>query len=216
MRTIVSIQFSLQIWENNVYIGHQAAITNNTGQNNTIIGSQADMSGSHFSSIALGAFAETTASLQARIGNSSFTSIGGYTGWTNVSDSRFKTNVKENVPGLNFIMRLRPVSYHLNIDAIDSFYHKDRKYSKEELANKALKEQQQLQTGFIAQEVEAISNELGYEFSGIDAPKNDKDHYGLRYAEFMVPLVKAMQEQQEEIDELRALVLELKEEIKNK
>ena len=29
---------------------------------------------------------------------------------------------------------------------------------------------------------------------GVDAPKNDKDYYGLRYGEFVVPLVKAVQE----------------------
>jgi len=33
-----------------------------------------------------------------------------------------------------------------------------------------------------------------YDFSGVDVPKNDKDLYGLRYADFVVPLVKAVQE----------------------
>jgi len=28
----------------------------------------------------------------------------------------------------------------------------------------------------------------------VDAPKNENDTYGLRYAEFVVPLVKGMQE----------------------
>ena len=58
-------------------------------------------------------------------------------------------------------------------------------------------------TGFIAQEVEEAAKELGYDFSGVDAPKNDKDFYGLRYAEFVVPLVKGMQEQQEQIAALQ-------------
>ncbi|HHZ64574.1 MAG TPA: T9SS type A sorting domain-containing protein [Flavobacteriales bacterium] len=49
--------------------------------------------------------------------------------------------------------------------------------------------------------MEEAAKELGYDFSGVDAPKNDKDFYGLRYAEFVVPLVKAMQEQQEQIEE---------------
>jgi hypothetical protein len=35
---------------------------------------------------------------------------------------------------------------------------------------------------------------LNYNFSGVDAAKNGKDLYGLRYAEFVVPLVKAAQE----------------------
>jgi trimeric autotransporter adhesin len=51
-------------------------------------------------------------------------------------------------------------------------------------------------TGFIAQEVEAAANKIGFNFSGVDKPKTDKDQYSLRYAEFVVPLVKAVQEQQ--------------------
>ena len=44
------------------------------------------------------------------------TSIGGYANWTNVSDKRFKTDVREDIPGLDFIMALNPVSYRLNLD----------------------------------------------------------------------------------------------------
>jgi hypothetical protein len=49
-------------------------------------------------------------------------------------------------------------------------------------------------TGFIAQEVEAAAKNIGFDFSGVDAPDNEKDMYGLRYDEFVVPLVKAVQE----------------------
>ena len=45
--------------------------------------------------------------------------------------------------------------------------------------------------------------ESGYDFSGVDKPKNEKDSYGLRYAEFVTPLVKAIQEQQRMILELK-------------
>ena len=55
----------------------------------------------------------------------------------------------------------------------------------------------------MAQEVEAAAESIQYEFSGIDAPKNESDLYGLRYAEFVVPLVKAMQEQQQQIEQLK-------------
>ena len=59
----------------------------------------------------------------------------------------------------------------------------------------------ELQSGFIAQEVEQAAKDVGYDFHGVDAPKNVQDHYGLRYAEFVVPMVKAMQEQQAIIEE---------------
>jgi hypothetical protein len=48
--------------------------------------------------------------------------------------------------------------------------------------------------------VEAAAKSIGYDFSGVDAPQNPDGHYGLRYAEFVVPLVKAVQEQQSIID----------------
>ena len=56
-------------------------------------------------------------------------------------------------------------------------------------------------TGFLAQEVEAAAAASGYDFSGIDAPKEGHDAYGIRYAEFVVPLVKAIQEQQQLIEQ---------------
>ena len=56
----------------------------------------------------------------------------------------------------------------------------------------------------IAQEVEATAKKMNYDFSGVDAPKNGKDFYALRYAEFVVPLVKAVQELSNTNDSLKA------------
>ena len=63
-------------------------------------------------------------------------------------------------------------------------------------------------TGFIAQEVEEAAKEVGFNFSGVVPPSHDKDHYSLRYAEFVVPLVKGMQEQQELIELQQAQIKE--------
>jgi len=178
----------------NVAIGYQAMQYNVTGSSNTAIGPNSFLgstSTAYTNSTALGSAAFVTASNQARIGNSSVTSIGGYASWTNVSDARFKTNVKENVVGLDFINKLRPVSYNLDMNAIANQLHLPDNIRN--LKSEQLKANQ-IQTGFIAQEVEKAANGLGYNFSGVDAPKNDGDHYGLRYAEFTVPLVKAVQE----------------------
>jgi hypothetical protein len=72
-----------------------------------------------------------------------------------------------------------------------------------------------LQTGFIAQEVEQLANKLGYDFSGIDKPKNSNDYYGLRYAEFTVPLVKAVQELNENDEKQHKLIEALQQEIES-
>lgn len=168
----------------------------------------------------LGYDARPTASNQVRIGNSSVTSIGGYTGWTNLSDGRFKQNVREAVPGLEFINLLRPVVYSLDLTDLNADLDKNkpttlregeksREVSAMEIANLAAKEKI-VYTGFIAQEVEAAAKSIGFDFSGVDAPKNENDYYGLRYAEFVVPLVKAVQEQQVMIEKLQKEVEELK------
>jgi len=49
--------------------------------------------------------------------------------------------------------------------------------------------------------VEQAAIQTGFPFSGVDKPANDKTLYGLRYGDFVVPLVKAVQEQQVIIEE---------------
>ena len=125
------------------------------------------------------------------IGNISTSTIGGYVNWSPTSDGRLKTNVKENVVGLEFIDALRPVTYNYDLAMIEAFYGKEIP----EGLREAAKQKGNIQySGFIAQEVEQVALSLGYDFSGVKAPSGDNDAYALRYAEFVVPLVKATQE----------------------
>jgi len=180
-------------------------------------GYSADALSSLTNSMALGYSSEVTANNQIRLGNTSITSIGGYVAWTNVSDQRFKTNIQENIKGLEFINALRPVTFELDQASIKRWH--EQNFGPEEQED----DHQQnfspttpiIQSGFLAQEVEASARELGYDFSGVDAPKNDNDFYGLRYATFVVPLVKAVQEQQIMIDELKRENEKLKESNEN-
>lgn len=198
----------------NVLIGSNAGGSTSSGSDNIAIGAYTNIPATASNSIAIGSGTSVTAGNQVRIGNASSTSIGGYAAWTNLSDGRFKTNVQENVVGLDFILKLRPVTYTLKMKEVAAFLGEDESKQGEQ-SSEMLEAQNEkskiIQTGFIAQEVEAAANELGYKFSGVDVPKNENSHYGLRYAEFTVPLVKAVQEQQEiinvqqaEIDLLKA------------
>jgi len=193
--------------QGNTAVGYSAGRTNQTGSNNTSIGRNAKQNANNYSNnIVLGFNAVGTASNQVRIGNSAVNSIGGYVNWSNISDGRYKKNIKENVPGLDFINALKPVTYNLDIKGINSFLVKnangntiEKIQDDEAIAAK----EQEIQTGFVAQDVEKAAKKLGFNFSGVDAPKNDRDLYGLRYAEFVVPLVKAVQELSIENDELK-------------
>ena len=72
-----------------------------------------------------------------------------------------------------------------------------------------------VRTGFIAQEVEAAAQKVGFDFDGVSAPENETDLYGIRYAEFVVPLVKAVQEQQEMIDVQQATIEQQRNDFQN-
>ncbi len=198
----------------NTAIGFQAGYTQNNGSNNIFIGANADANAAGLTNaIAIGNGTIVTASNTARFGNVAVDSYGGWNDWTNVSDGRFKRNINANVPGLNFITRLRPVTYTLDATGIDLFLHRSTKRGdpandENGVYRSALLDKGKIvQTGFIAQEVESVSKEIGFDFSGVDAPKNNTDLYGLRYASFVVPLVKAVQELSSENE---ALKLQLK------
>jgi hypothetical protein len=179
----------------NTTLGYHAGFAFNMDWYNTLIGADCNTNENGlFNSVALGYNVTILASNQARIGNSSTTSIGGFTNWTNISDGRYKKNIREDVKGLDFIMKLRPVTYQLDVTNLAS---KLKESSELRIApgmeNAMAEKESMIQSGFIAQEVEQAAASLGYDFSGVDKPKNEDDLYGLRYAEFVVPLVKAVQ-----------------------
>lgn len=198
------------------------ALTNNTsGSYNTALGYSAFSTGTAYeNSTALGYNAEPGASNKIVLGNSSVTWIGGHSSWNNTSDERMKTNINEDVIGLEFILNLRPVTYNFDKDMMDEIIGVEdvsdytEKYDVETIK----------QSGFLAQEVEEAAIKAGYDFSGITIPEGDVKYYSLAYAEFVVPLVKAVQEQQEiivsqdnkieklekELNEIKALLKKLK------
>jgi hypothetical protein len=196
----------------NSFVGHNAGINSISGSYNSVVGAYASFSGSDFSnSVAIGDAVVITASNQIRLGDTGVTSIGGYTNWSNISDKRFKKNIKTNIPGLEFIMLLEPVSYSLNTTELNEFLG----VSDQDKAdyNTSSGKEDISYSGFLAQDVEAAARSVGYDFSGVDAPANDKDTYGLRYAEFVVPMVQAIKEQQQMIEELKAEIETLKSQI---
>ncbi|MEO6128556.1 MAG: tail fiber domain-containing protein [Ferruginibacter sp.] len=132
------------------------------------------------------------ASNQVIIGNFSSTGYYSHNSWSTFSDARIKTNIKQEVKGLDFIMRLKPVTYNKSIkEMVRLTGNKETadfpgKYDVEKITY----------SGFLAQDVEQAAKETGYDFSGLRKPKTDNDLYALSYETFVVPLVKAMQEQQ--------------------
>jgi len=234
----------------NTAYGMEALMTNTTGSDNTAVGAFTGIGPNNLTnatSIGYGAAAASSNSVV--IGNSSVTSIGGYAGWTNFSDGRYKKNINQNVPGLVFINKLTPITYTLDIDGIEATRQKAATGARatggfadgggaggagpgngtgvragfaagggtgggvgggaspgdDPVIRQAMKEKAAVvYTGFIAQDVDKAAQSIGYNFSGVDKPKNDQQSfYGLRYSDFVVPLVKAVQELSVQNDSLR-------------
>jgi hypothetical protein len=198
-----------QTGSNNVAIGANSLRGDQYGTENTVVGYGADVGFSNaINATALGAGAVVDASNKVRIGNGAVTVIEGQVPFTTPSDGRFKFNLEENVKGIDFIMQLRPVTYQFDVKRFDG------KSGDNAAMQAAYTEAEKIRrTGFIAQEVEAAAMKTGYDFSGVIKPKKDGDHYSLSYDAFVVPLVKAVQEQQQVIDEQNKKIADMQQQL---
>ena len=198
----------------NTAVGQWALFSNTTGGSNTCLGYDTNVSsGGLQNATAIGKGATVNASNKVRIGNGSVTVIEGQVDWTFPSDARFKFNVHDDqVPGLSFINKLRPVTYQFDTRKFDEHLMQNMPDSLQRRRMEGQdysKSTAQVQTGLLAQEVEQICKDLGYDFSGLHVPKSEVDNYGLAYGSFVPLLVKAVQEQQKEIEKLEIGNLEI-------
>jgi len=204
----VSAGYNFTTGFRNTAIGTSALNNMTTGDYNTAVGYISGPSTTRLgNTMCLGNGASVATSNYVRIGNGSINSITGNVSFTSTSDGRFKHNIREDVPGLDFILKLRPLTYYFDLHEYNNFIGEnddtewEGKYDIEKIKF----------TGFIAQEVEQAATAIDYDFSGVDKAGMAM---GLRYSEFVVPLVKAIQEQQALIEALQKEIAEMKNERK--
>jgi hypothetical protein len=190
----------------NSAIGINTLTSNTTGSYNTAIGAYANVAaGNYTNANAIGNSATANASNKIRLGNTNITVIEGQVAYSWPSDARFKFNVEEEVIGLDFIKRLRPVNYQFDTRKFEEFLTRNMPDSIRRHHFEGVDFSTStgiVHTGFIAQEVEQAARESGYAFDGVHAPTDGNDNYSMAYSQFVVPLVKAVQEQQEMIEQL--------------
>jgi hypothetical protein len=212
----------------NTAVGTAAFNDDKGGSQNTALGAYTAVSMENLNnSTVIGYGAIVNASNKVRIGNAAVTVIEGQVPFTTPSDGRYKLQVREDVKGLEFILQLRAVTYKfdsktfeehlnsvqsLNRNVSDSGLTKWQNPERPDLTSMlsaAYDEASSIRrTGFIAQEVEKAAQASGYNFSGIVKPNSPSGHYGLSYELFVVPLVKAVQEQQQIISSQTKKLLE--------
>jgi hypothetical protein len=164
-----------------------------TGNNNTAIGMNAGCTlttGANNTLIGFNAAPTTaTVSNEITLGNSSIGTIRAQvTTITSLSDGRDKKFIRDIPIGLDFINNLRPVEFKWNmrdggkVDEVD--------------------------TGFIAQDLQEIQEELGYTLPGLVYEANP-DRLEAGYGKLLPVLVKAIQELSEKNDALEARIAAL-------
>lgn len=182
------------LWANteghdNTAIGTDSLKQNTTGNYNTAIGSGAGLNNTTYNNTTcLGANAQVTGDNQVQLGNSS-TSVYAYSSLNVRSDKRDKKDIEDTDLGLDFIKKLRPVKYKWNF--------RNGEY-----------EGKRYHQGLIAQEVKEVLDDMKTDFAGYQDHKvnGGEDVLSLAYGEFIAPLIKAIQELQVMIDDLKKQV----------
>lgn len=127
--------------------------------------------------------------------------------WTQTSDERLKTNIKNDSLGLSFINRLRPVTFNWKpsneIDKSLSYYKEKNERDTKTVIH-----------GLIAQEVKAALDAEGVStFAGWD--EGSDGIQAISREMFVSPLIKAIQEQQSQIEQSNLEIRNLKTENNN-
>jgi hypothetical protein len=174
---------------NNTAVGYQAGYANTTGADNTFFGRQAGLNVTTGSAnTCIGSLAGTDAVFNITtennrivLGYNAITNAYIKVAWTVTSDARDKTNFAEVPHGLDFVTKLKPLSYQFKASREDDTPTGNVRY------------------GFLAQDIMALEG---------DKPViiDNENEENLKYqGESLVPvLVKAIQELKAEFDAYKA------------
>ena len=188
-------------------MGRNAGDAITSGSNNTAIGYGTDCAATAANQTAIGNGAVTDSANDIAIGNTSVDEIEGQVSYGTYSDKRIKTDIKDGDLGLNFIKLLKPkkfkkvnpAKYPDSIrnpqDGVDSEGNEVEWTDAQ--ANKVW-------DGLIAQDVKEAIDACGTSYSGWREKKNSKQV--LEYETLIVPLIKAVQELSQQVEDLKTKI----------
>ena len=173
----------------NVAIGNKAGESHSIGSNCTMVGFQAKADGLT-NATALGFGAIATSSNEITLGNASISALRCNAGVISaLSDRRDKTDILKLAEGIEFIKKLKPVTYTWNTR------------DKSKVGSKAV--------GFIAQDLLDLQKNSAIGDNLDLVTYSNPDRLEARYGNLLPVIVKGMQEQQELIEALQKSNAEL-------
>jgi hypothetical protein len=205
-----AVLYSNTIGVCNTAIGTGALSNTTTGNCHTAVGRYAQnaLNANVNNTIAVGVSSATSATTGHTVWGNSGNNVCNcvYAAWSTVSDCRDKVNIKSlpNNLGLQFIKKLKPVSF--NWDNRETYVRECKyEYGAKDGTLAGTKEHY----GVIAQDLKSVLDELEVRFDGL-GHDDEKDAYRVTYEELIAPIIKAIQEQQEQIEVLQTEVEKLK------
>ena len=176
------------------FIGKGAGFYQNGSYNNTFIGINAGQSSTgaaYLNATAIGADAQPNGSNSVTLGSSSVTSLRcAVTSITSISDARDKTDIIEISEGLEFVDKLKPVTFTWN------------QRDGNRVGAKA--------SGFVAQDLLELQNESSIGENLDLVSEADPERLEARYSNLLPVLVKAIQELSLEVKSLKSEIELLK------
>ena len=192
----------------NVAIGYSSGNTIATGNDNVYIGDETTASSSSVSDeIVIGNHITGGGTETVTIGNDTDSienTFGTNATWAHSSDERIKKNIVDNDLGLEFVKKLKTRKFQKK--AQSEYPEKFNQYDADKTERK---DPDKIHYGFVAQEVKKAMDEVGH--SDFTVWREHEDGMQLLgEAEFITPLIKAVQELSTQVDTLTAELSALK------
>ena len=198
--------------DNNIAIG-LFALNNVNTQQNIAIGQYALSYQRYSNCIGIGYGVTVTGNNQIQLGDSS-TTVYCYGPVQDRSDARDKIDIQDSNHGLDFIKKLRARMWRWNHRERYSTPAMDEngKYYRKEVPNDGSRAGKRYHYGLIAQELQDILIKNNIDFGGFQDHNinNGEDVMSIGYNELIAPIIKAIQEQQEIIEQLQKDISQLK------
>ena len=191
--------------ERNVCIGSTAGETIGSGHRNIIIGERADVDAeSRNDMIVIGNNLEGGTNTRVHIGNATsfvYNDFNSNNTWTHSSDKRQKKDIQDDTLGLDFINELRSVTFKLKppSEFPEEWDGYDASITELDPSD------DKVIHGLVAQEVKSALDKSGVDtFSGHDIMSDGRQMIG--DSAFVFPLIKAVQELSQQVEDLKAKI----------